>query len=208
MYVLLLTLVLVLICSFQYLSLAAVYYGIWICSLPFQWKRPTVAHQKKKKVVKNRTLSSFSAFQLKAALLTLFGALWLKFYSHFSNPVLPHPLLHAYTHPSYPLRILSAEQSVTGLITVVDLLPPPNYKEADDATMHSARYLRASHSLLGGLWIRDKVQTLDNEQPIRDSFNHPLGDSIYSAFVVQEAALLVNSTSAGRTGQWNDALVM
>lgn len=170
-------------------------------------ERLALSNNKKRNAVRKRTSPSLSSFQLKVAILALFGALWLKFHSFLSNPVLPHPLLHAYTHPSYPLRILSAEQSVTGLITVVELLPSPKYKEGGDV-MHSARYLRASHSLLGGVWIRNKVQTIDNEQPVRDSYNHPLGDSIYSAFVLQEAALLVNSTRAGATSKWNDALVM
>jgi len=135
-------------------------------------------------------------------MVVAFLAFWYNIHSFFDNPVLPHPLQKIYTHPKNPLRILSAEQSVTGLITVAEWLPPA-HKEGDDV-MHSARYLRASHSLLGGVWIQEKVETIGNAEPVRDSRNTPLGDSIYATFVLQEAALLVNNAK----GVWNNGLVM
>jgi hypothetical protein len=60
------------------------------------------------------------------------------------------------------------------------------------------RYLRASHSILGGVWIGDQVKTIDNALPILDEQGTPLGDSIYSAFVLQEAARLVNIKEGGQ----------
>lgn len=118
-----------------------------------------------------------------------------------ASPILPHPLPAPYTRPDYPLRILSAEQSVTGLITVAEVLPLKT-----DTEIHSMRYLRASHSILGGVWLYDKVYMLDGQQPEKDSFGTPLGDSIYAAFVLQEAVRLVNSTR--RTDKMKQALIM
>ena len=112
-----------------------------------------------------------------------------------ASPILPHPLPAPYTRPDYPLRILSAEQSVTGLIIVAEVLP----LKTDDE-IHSIRYLRASHSILGGVWLDGMVYMLDGQQPEMDSFGTPLGDSIYSAFVLQEAVRLVNSTRKMKEG--------
>ena len=140
-------------------------------------------------------------------LLATFGAIWWGTHSYFANPILPHPLHQTFTHPTYPLQILSAEQSITGLITVAQRLPAPNFKDENEQDMHSARYLRASHSLLGGVWTHDNVYILD-EPPISDSFGVPLGDSIYSTFVLQEAVRLVNSTTAGKKEEWRNALIM
>ncbi|CAK5262781.1 unnamed protein product [Mycena citricolor] len=125
-----------------------------------------------------------------------------------SSPVLPHPLPEPYSHPSFPLLIHSAVQSVTGLIVVGEALPPPGYRGGADAEMHSLRYLRASHSLLGGTWMGAKVATLDSAPPPTDSFGTALGDSIYATFVLQEAVRLVNSTKKGVAGTWDRALII
>ena len=140
-------------------------------------------------------------------LLVTFAAVWWGSHSYFANPILPHPLHQTFTHPSYPLQILSAEQSLTGLITVGQWLPPPNFEGENEPQMHSIRYLRASHSILGGVWTHDNVQVLD-ELPISDSFGVQLGDSIYSAFTLQEAVRLVNSTMTGKKEEWRNALIM
>lgn len=53
------------------------------------------------------------------------------------------------------------------------------------------RYLRASHSLLGGVWIGDKIYARDPSKYIfKDEAGTPLGDTVYTAFVVQEAVRL------------------
>jgi hypothetical protein len=98
-----------------------------------------------------------------------------------------------YTHPSFPLRILSSTQSVTGLIVVGEGIPHADARKDDRRT--PIRYLRASHSLLGGVWIGNDIARIDGAPLTVDEQGTPLGDSIYSAFVLQEAARLVNSTS-------------
>ncbi|KAL5483122.1 hypothetical protein ACEPAI_8351 [Sanghuangporus weigelae] len=85
-----------------------------------------------------------------------------------------------YTHPNGLLRIISSTPSVTGRIIV-----------ADDLN-HGFRFLRADHSLLGGVWIAEKyLAKMDNKVDFtRDKDGTKLGESIYSAFVLQEAARL------------------
>ena len=177
---------------FKYLTLAGLFYSFWISSLSLG---------------KPSTLGSWHTVH-KIPLLLAFAAVWWNTNSYFANPILPHPLHQTFTHPTYPLQILSAEQSITGLITVGQWLPPPNYNGQNNQEMHSTRYLRASHSLLGGVWTHDNVRVLDDEPPISDSFGIFLGDSIYSAFVLQEAVRLVNSTTVGKEEDWRNALIM
>ena len=118
-------------------------------------------------------------------------------------PTLRHPLSEPYSHPKYPLRILSSVQSTTGLVVVGEALPPTTGEGI--TAIQSMRYLRASHSLLGGVWIGDQVPITDD---VVDSQGTPLGDSIYAAFVLQEAARLVDSTDMGKDGKWENALIM
>jgi hypothetical protein len=112
-----------------------------------------------------------------------------------------------YAHPSYPLRILSSVHSVTGLIVVGEGTLRHNAENHNDNMLHSIRYLRASHSILGGVWIGDETRSIDSANSV-DEQGTPLGDSIYSAFVLQEAARLVNSPRKGREETWENALVM
>lgn len=133
-------------------------------------------------------------YDVKPMIIVAFLAFWFA-QPMLASPILPHPLPAPYTRPDYPLRILSAEQSVTGLIIVAEVLP----LKTDDE-IHSIRYLRASHSILGGVWLDGMVYMLDGQQPEMDSFGTPLGDSIYSAFVLQEAVRLVNSTRKMKEG--------
>lgn len=183
-------------------------FNLWILSFKdiAQSKTPKSASKKSKSNKKEVQVSTFNDTQKIAGLAVAFNALWWTIYPQFGNPILPHPLPQTYVHPTYPLNILSAEQSVTGLITVGQWLPPPDYKGENDQHLHSARYIRADHSILGGVWTHDKVQVLDDEPPLTDSFGTPLGDSIYSTFVLQEAVRLVNSTDTA--GKWNNALIM
>ena len=102
----------------------------------------------------------------------------------FTAPVCPLSL--PYTHPNAPLRVLSSVPSVTGRIVVGEELK------------HGLRYLRADHSILGGVWIgerhlRRRMDTGDDVGGlgvVTDAKGEPLGDSIYTAFVLQEAARL------------------
>ena len=95
------------------------------------------------------------------------------------SPPIRFPSL-PYTLPNELLRVLSSTPSVTGQIVV-----------ADDFD-HGFRFLRADSSLLGGLWIGQRhLARLDGDTNfLRDRNGTPLGDSIYSTFVLQEAAHL------------------
>jgi hypothetical protein len=120
--------------------------------------------------------------------------------SLFIRPTL-HPLNTPFTHPTKPVRILSSARSVTGLVTVGETIPinfSLGSEEADKAheLLADARYLRVDHSLIGGVWIGRKVASLDGkEPPAKDVNGTHLGDSIYSTFVIQEAARLVSGTN-------------
>ncbi|KAF9013363.1 spermidine synthase [Cyathus striatus] len=189
--------------SQMFLFLAGCSYALWISLYP----SPEVHVPSNKNTKKIQKKLPYTSSQIKVVVFIAFIGLWLNFQDKLSNPVLPHPLHETYTHPFQPLQIHSSVQSNTGLIVVGEMLPP-----ADDLSknreMHSARYLRASHSILGGVWTHNNVQTLDNIPPVTDSFGAPLGDSIYATFVIQEAARLVNSTDKGKTGNWEHALVI
>lgn len=102
--------------------------------------------------------------------------------------------------PAYPINILSSVQSTTGLIVVGEIHAPANNQLA--LPIEAVRFLRASHSLLGGVWIDDKVHTLDDSPAYTDGNGTPLGDSIYAAFVLQEAVRLNAAVDA------KNALVM
>ncbi|KAJ6515616.1 spermidine synthase [Mycena sanguinolenta] len=180
-----------------FLGLAAAMFNIWIVT--FQVRRPAVPQKTK---AKKKTTSSTSPTLMRPLLLAVFNALWWKTHGILTSPVLPHPLLAPYLHPTFPLVIHSSVQSTTGLIVVGEALPPPSYQGGSDAEMHSLRYLRASHSLLGGVWMGGKIATLDDVPPQVDSFGTPLGDSIYGTFVLQEAVRL------SRARKWERALVI
>ncbi|KAG6903427.1 hypothetical protein C0995_005450 [Termitomyces sp. Mi166 len=143
---------------------------------------------------KNVTLSHS---QLKGILVVASIALWGSTYRYLASPVLPHPLLEPYHRPNTSITIHSSVQSVTGLIVVGEAQPPSDPEGSVDQDVHSVRYLRASHSILGGVWTGLKILTMDHAAPIEDAFGMPLGDSIYSTFVLQEAIRLVNSTGKG-----------
>lgn len=119
------------------------------------------------------------------------------------SPVLPQPLTEPYAHPSFPLRILSSVPSVTGKIVVGDILPTDTREPGTlESYPSSLRYLRASHSILGGVWIGDKISQRASGAPLLDAKGTPLGDSIYSAFVLEEAVRLIDTSDrAIRTGQ-------
>ncbi|KAJ7811131.1 spermidine synthase [Mycena olivaceomarginata] len=174
--------------------------NIWIVT--FQVHHSAVPRKTKKKG--SSPPSPTSRIFLRPLLLAIFNALWWRAHGFLASPVLPHPLPIAYLHPSFPLVIHSSVQSNTGLIVVGEALPPPSYQGGPDQEMHSLRYLRASHSLLGGVWMGHKVATLDDVPPQVDSYGTALGDSIYGTFVLQEAVRLVNSSS--RAGKWERAL--
>jgi hypothetical protein len=97
-------------------------------------------------------------------------------------------------------------QSTTGLVVVGEALPIMANEGV--TAIQSMRYLRASHSLLGGVWIGDMVATINNAPPVVDSEGTPLGDSVYATFVLQEAARLVDNTGMGKDRKRENALIM
>ncbi|KAJ7682521.1 spermidine synthase [Mycena polygramma] len=183
-----------------FLGLASAMFNIWIVT--FQTSRSSAPRKKKR----SSPTPANPSLSIKPLLVAAFNLVWWQAQVFLASPVLPHPLPKAYMHPSFPLVIHSSVQSITGLIVVGEALPPPSYRGGPDSEMHSLRYLRASHSLLGGVWMGAKVATLDDAPPLVDSYGTALGDSIYGTFVLQEAVRLVNSSS--RAGKWEHALVI
>lgn len=126
-------------------------------------------------------------------------------------PSLRSPSLSAsqtfpYHSAAYPLRILYSQESLTGVVVVGELLDAPKGSAPD--ALHSLRYLRVSHSLLGGVWTGDMVDTIGNSPPQTDEFGTPIGDSIYSAFVLQEAVRLINDISRCQDSSCGNALII
>ena len=132
------------------------------------------------------------------ALLSVFSTLYA--------PTLSGSGIFPYQSQDYPLRILSSKDSITGIVVVGELLPLEG-GAADPTVLESVRYLRVSHSLLGGVWIGSNVASLDGSFRT-DQAGTPLGDSIYGAFVLQEAVRLASNNPRGDSGKPESALVM
>ncbi|KAF8450615.1 S-adenosyl-L-methionine-dependent methyltransferase [Boletus edulis BED1] len=136
------------------------------------------------------------------AMFFLFPVLWSPTLS--SSGVFPYQ-----KGQDYPLRILSSKDSVTGVIVVGELgLLPPKPEVADPTTVHSIRYLRASHSLLGGVWMGSHVDSFDGFPSRTDQAGTPLGDSIHNNFVLQEAVRLVSNNLQGDVDEPETALII
>ncbi|CEL52703.1 hypothetical protein RSOLAG1IB_05909 [Rhizoctonia solani AG-1 IB] len=83
----------------------------------------------------------------------------------------PHVIpTEPWTSASGNVRVLARTDSTTGVVVVAENL------------IDKFRYLRCDHSLLGGMWIAGSRSPLNS---------HGLGDSIYTAFVLQEAIRIV-----------------
>ncbi|KIY51928.1 spermine/spermidine synthase [Fistulina hepatica ATCC 64428] len=160
---------------------------------------------KKRKQTHKKTVSN-KQVKFVGIALTVVGTTLCK--SILSSPILPHPLREPYQHPTYPLRILSSVVSNTGLILVGEALPFPLDVKKENGMLEDIRYLRASHSLLGGVWTGKQIGIVDDVEPLRDSHGTPLGDSVYGTFVVQEAVRLINSTRQGAAGVWERGLII
>ena len=99
------------------------------------------------------------------------------------------------------VTILSSKQSITGIIVVGETSP--------GSEPHSRmRYLRASHSLLGGVWIGGRAASMDTSLATYDASGNRLGDSIYPTFVLQEAVRQIDSTSRGDDWFGSEALII
>ncbi|KAI0700725.1 S-adenosyl-L-methionine-dependent methyltransferase [Cytidiella melzeri] len=138
--------------------------------------------------------SSGSGNLLRIAMLPLLPYLFTLLHS----PTLPKPLLEPFVHPNASLRILYSVSSPFSGVVVVGDIPPPTAAEIQRGHVfepHSMRYLRAGHSLLGGVWTGERAYRKDGKGPLGlDANLNPLGDSIYTAFNLQEAARLVETS--------------
>ncbi|BGP00201.1 spermine synthase [Rhodotorula toruloides] len=92
-----------------------------------------------------------------------------------------------------PPGVLASRRSVTGWITVGEhVVPSPDGSNERDLTL---RYLRADHSLLGGLWVgpsRDMLKMQFGGEPTEEEVVKR-AESIYSTFILQEAVRLVKA---------------
>ncbi|KAG6880167.1 hypothetical protein C0992_004619 [Termitomyces sp. T32_za158] len=179
-------------------------HAIVLFPLVFFLTTSVIEAQKVESSTKRGTTANLLDGQIKGILVVASIALWGSTYRYLASPVLPHPLPETYYRPNTSITIHSSVQSVTGLIVVGEARDPPDYDNSDQG-LHSVRYLRASHSILGGVWMGSKIMTLDHAAPIEDAFGTPLGDSIYSTFVLQEAIRLVNSTGKE---EWDNGLLI
>ncbi|TFY60680.1 hypothetical protein EVJ58_g4995 [Rhodofomes roseus] len=94
-----------------------------------------------------------------------------------------------YVHPTYPLRILSSGRSqFSGVVVVGEALT--SSPSGVLGSMPPMRYLRAGHSLLGGNWMGEDV-IKRGPLAINRETGEMFGDSVYNAFVLQEAIRLV-----------------
>ena len=118
-------------------------------------------------------------------------------HSHFRTGQLKAP----YVHPSGNVTILSSKQSTTGIIVVGETAP-------GNEPHSQMRYLRASHSLLGGVWTNERAVGMDESFVVYDAAGNRLGDSIYTAFILQEAVKLITSTSRGDDWSGSEALII
>ncbi|GAA5977940.1 hypothetical protein JCM11641_004339 [Rhodosporidiobolus odoratus] len=106
---------------------------------------------------------------------------------------LPHPVL-GLTQVSGNSRTLTSRKSTTGWIVVGEQTVPPLTPEQGGMDM-TFRYLRADHSLLGGLWVgpsRNEMQARKGpavEVSEKDVIQR--AESIYSTFILQELVRLV-----------------
>ncbi|GAA5926024.1 hypothetical protein JCM10213_007349 [Rhodosporidiobolus nylandii] len=99
--------------------------------------------------------------------------------------------------PSSKSRVLSSRLSTTGWIVVGEQSVPVPGGGGDEMEM-TFRYLRADHSLLGGLWVGPSRWELEREQRARGGRGEVTeqevvrrAESIYSTFILQELVRLV-----------------
>lgn len=117
-------------------------------------------------------LSNNPAFYSSVALAVPFI---VSIISQARSPCVPHQ--YPYLAANGTIRILARSNSVTGMVLVAENLEAP------------FRYMRCDHSLLGGRWL---VASETNKT------NLELNESIYTAFILQEAVRLVEQPSSGQ----------
>ncbi|KAL1761582.1 S-adenosyl-L-methionine-dependent methyltransferase [Schizophyllum commune] len=176
------------LCQFIFIAVAAAAIRNITSTFDYEAIQRAAEGQVKAKGNKKKKQAPPPPFFLKLVSLVVLFAGARVLFPILRSPVLPHPLDKPYNHTQYPIRIHSSVQSDTGLIVVGEALAIPE----DPRAIQEVRYLRASHSLLGGVWVGSRVRTIEGVPPLRDSFGAPLGDSIYATFNVQEAVRLLD----------------
>ncbi|TIB34527.1 hypothetical protein E3P84_01771 [Wallemia ichthyophaga] len=96
--------------------------------------------------------------------------------------------------------ILARTQSVTGQIII-----------GEDAAQ-GFRYMRADHSLLGGLWVGPSKESLINQYGNKADLSDEVvvnnSESIYTTFLLQEAVRLVNRPEHQQLNEQEKALII
>ncbi|KAH8926325.1 hypothetical protein BT69DRAFT_1278893 [Atractiella rhizophila] len=141
-----------------------------------------------------------SSPKLKRANRHLLVLPWAILALTFTHPIYSnshHPADYPYRAHSRNLRILHREKSVTGWISVGESPVPGTSGEGKEA-----RYLRADHSLLGGLWVGVERARLGYyaaaDEETREEIDEKAvltAESIYTTFLLQEAVRLVERSS-------------
>ncbi|GAA5891718.1 hypothetical protein JCM6882_006180 [Rhodosporidiobolus microsporus] len=112
---------------------------------------------------------------------------------------LPRSILRTSSSPTTPPpRILSSRKSLTGWITVGEQTVPGPPGEDGQPQMVEFRYLRADHSLLGGLWVGPSraQKRVESERggrggEVEEREVVAKAETIYSTFLLQELVRLV-----------------
>lgn len=177
--------------------------AVWYITVPPAGPPPTPVPKKDAKGVKEATAQRSQGTPVDIIkLVTLFAALTIPLISYQFPITLRKPLAQPHNHPTQPICILSSVRSNTGVIVVGEVLNrPANLPPLDPTDPHAiiqeSRYLRADHSILGGVWIGSKAtHSLDRKSPVAtDAAGTRLGDSIYTTFVLQEATRFVRGTN-------------
>jgi len=153
--------------------------------------------------------TSSSALTWRVAIPVVVIGVLPMLHPHLTPHTLPHPLPAPFTQPGSPVRILSSVDSLTGRIVVGESLPRSALDPSSTLAYPSnVRYLRAAHSLIGGVWIGDQVRTTGDQPPIKDASGQPLGDSVYSTFVLQEGVRLIDKKDRQIPETGEKALIM
>lgn len=144
---------------------------------PFWITQGKLKVSNKKRKTKNIPKSQQSHLRMANVLKALLPILLPLLVRRIATPTIRQPILSPYIHPTEAIRILSSVNSVTGRIVVGEVTTSEN------STLGPLRYLRASHSLLGGVWLGKHAMTIDGTPSPVDALGTPIGDSIYSTQV-------------------------
>ncbi|BGP40816.1 hypothetical protein JCM10449v2_004781 [Rhodotorula kratochvilovae] len=152
-------------------------HGLLLCAIALATPHTYAARRPRARATSLTLADRLSAHPL--ARLALFGALFAL--AHLTAQTSSH----CPTSPSsLPRGVLAAQKSVTGWISVGEYTLPA--EEGAPPGDYTFRYLRADHSLLGGLWVgpsRDQLR--------RGARGGEVDEAEVSTFILQELVRLV-----------------